>query len=69
MALQWDDQDLITGELRINKQVNMIGTELVVSEPKTKAAVRPMILLPVVRKALAEYKDRVNSPGGCSPPR
>lgn len=61
MALQWDDLDLTTGELRINKQVNMIGAELVVNEPKTKAAVRTMILPPAVRKVMAEYKTRVNS--------
>ena len=61
MALQWDDLDLTTGELRINKQANMIGTELVISEPKTKAAVRAMILPPAVRKVMAEYKGRVNS--------
>jgi len=38
MGLQWDDLDLTTGELRINKQMNIVGSELVVNEPKTKAA-------------------------------
>ena len=61
MALQWDDVDLVTGELRINKQVNLVGSKLVISEPKTKAAVRTLILPPSVRKVLAEYKARVNS--------
>lgn len=61
MALQWDDVDLVTGELRINKQVNLVGSKLVISEPKTKAAVRTLILPPSVRKVLAEYKTRVNS--------
>lgn len=61
MALQWDDLDLTTGELRINKQVNIVGSELVVNEPKTKAAVRTMILPPAVRKVMAKYKARVNS--------
>lgn len=61
MALQWDDVDLVTGELRINKQVNLVGSKLVISEPKTKAAVRTLILPPSVRKVLAEYKIRVNS--------
>ena len=60
-ALQWDDLDLNTGELRINKQVNLVGSKLVISEPKTKAAVRTLILPPSVRKVLAEYKTRVNS--------
>ena len=40
MALQWDDVNLTTGELRINKQANLAGSKLVISEPKTKAAVR-----------------------------
>ena len=61
MALQWDDVDLVTGELRINKQVNLVGSKLVISEPKTKAAVRTLILPPSVRNVLAEYKTRVNS--------
>ena len=61
MALQWDDVDLVTGELRINKQVNLVGSKLVISEPKTKAAVRTLLLPPSVRKVLAEYKTRVNS--------
>lgn len=61
MALQWDDVNLVTGELRINKQVNLVGSKLVISEPKTKAAVRTLILPPSVRKVLAEYKTRVNS--------
>ena len=61
MALQWDDVNLVTGELRINKQGNLVGSKLVISEPKTKAAVRTLILPPSVRKVLAEYKTRVNS--------
>ncbi|WP_195279148.1 site-specific integrase [Clostridium sp. J1101437_171009_A5] len=61
MALQWDDVDLVSGELRINKQVNLVGSKLVISEPKTKAAVRTLILPPSVRKVLAEYKTRMNS--------
>lgn len=61
MALQWDDVNLVTGELRINKQVNLVGSKLVISEPKTKAAVRTLILPPSVRKVLAEYKTRGNS--------
>ena len=61
MALQWDDVNLTTGELRINKQVNLVGSKLVISEPKTKAAIRTLILPISVRKVLAEYKTRVNS--------
>ena len=61
MALQWDDLNLVTGELRINKQANIVGSELVVSEPKTKAAVRTLILPPQVIMVMTDYKTRVNS--------
>ena len=37
MALQGDDLNMIIEELRINKQVNIVGSELVVNELKTKA--------------------------------
>lgn len=60
-ALQWDDLNLETGELRINKQVGIVGHELVVSEPKTKAAVRTLILPPQVVKVMKDYKTRVDS--------
>ena len=35
--------------------------EVVICEPKTKAAVRTMILPPSVRRVLAEYKTKVDS--------
>ena len=37
LALRWEDLNEKTGELRINKQVNIVGSELVVNELKTKA--------------------------------
>jgi integrase len=61
VALQWDDLNLTTGELRINKQATIAGAELVISEPKTKAAVRTLILPPSVRKVMLEYKSRIDS--------
>lgn len=61
MALQWDDLNLVTGELRINKQANIVGSELVISEPKTKAAVRTLILPPQVITVMKEYKTKVDS--------
>lgn len=61
MALQWDDLNMDTGELRINKQVQRIGQRFIVSEPKTKAAVRTIILPPSIVKVLAEYKETVDS--------
>lgn len=61
MGLQWDDLDLTTGELRINKQVNIVGSELVINEPKTKAAVRTLILPPSVLKVMRAYWSKVES--------
>lgn len=61
MALQWEDLNLATGELRISKQVNIVGSELVISEPKTKAAIRTLILPPQVTGAMKDYKPRVDS--------
>lgn len=60
-ALQWDDLNLTTGELRINKQASIIGSEVAITEPKTKAAVRTLILPPQVVKVFREYRDRVDS--------
>ena len=37
MALQWDDLNMIIEELRINKQVNIVGSARVVNALKTKA--------------------------------
>ncbi len=60
-ALQWDDLDLNNGELRINKQATIIGSEVVITEPKTKAAIRTLVLPPQVVNVFREYKARVNS--------
>ena len=34
-ALQWDDLNLTTGELRIDKQASIVGSEVVICEPKS----------------------------------
>ena len=60
-ALQWEDLNLTTGELRISKQAVVIGSEVVVTEPKTKAAVRTLLLPPKVLEVFREYRKR-NAP-------
>lgn len=60
-ALQWDDLDLNTGELRINKQTTTIGSKVFISEPKTKAAVRTLLLPPQVVNVFREYRARADS--------
>ena len=57
-ALQWEELNLTTGELRISKQAVVIGSEVVVAEPKTKAAVRTLLLPPKVLEVFREYRKR-----------
>ena len=57
-ALQWEELNLTTGELRISKQAVVIGSELVITEPKTKAAVRTLLLPPKVLEVFREYRKR-----------
>ena len=60
-ALQWDDLDLDTGELRIRRQAVTVDSEIIITEPKTKAANCTLILPPQVVTVLKEYKAKVAS--------
>ena len=60
-ALQWDDLNFNTGELQVKRQVHRVKGELVVSEPKTKASNRSVILPPPVLMVLSDYKTEINS--------
>lgn len=60
-ALQWDDLDLKTGALRVERQVHRVRGELVVSPPKTKAGNRTVILPAPVLKVLHSYRETVHS--------
>ncbi|MBD5118090.1 MAG: site-specific integrase, partial [Clostridiales bacterium] len=53
--------DFTTGELRIQRQVYRANGKLVVSEPKTKAALRTIVLPPSLVEVLKEYRQGVNS--------
>ena len=61
MALQWDDLNFNTGELRIERQVCKVKGELLIQPPKTKASIRTVILPPPVVEALQMYKQTVSS--------
>ena len=61
LALQWSDLDFKTDRLHISKQVYSVNGKLEVNEPKTKAAVRTVILPPAMVELLAEYKAQVFS--------
>lgn len=56
-ALQWDDLNLDTGELHIERQAYRVKGQLVISEPKTKASVRTIVLPPSVAAVLKQRKD------------
>jgi len=61
LALQWEDINFETGEVRINKQVQAVNGELIVSQPKTKSSNRTIILPPAMINMLREYRQTVNS--------
>lgn len=61
LALKWSDLNLTTGELRIERQVNVIHGEAIISAPKTKASIRTVILPPSLLQILSKYKETVNS--------
>lgn len=62
LGLQWDDLDLKRGTLKIDRQVYPLKGRPTVTAPKTKAAVRTIILPPPVLEVLKEYKEQVFSP-------
>ena len=60
-ALQWNDLNFRTGELRVERQVHRVKGELVVSPPKTKASNRSVILPGPVAEVLKAYRETVDS--------
>ena len=62
LALTWNDLNFKTGELCVSKQATMVGGKITISEPKTKAAFRTIIIsLPMV-EVLKEYKKSSFTP-------
>ena len=60
MALQWDDLNFNTGELRINKQIGRVKGVLTMTTPKPKTSIRTIVLPPPLLKVLKEYKETVH---------
>ena len=58
LALQWDDINFRTGELKVSKQVRYVNKTLQILPPKTKAGNRTLILPPPLLEMLAEYKKQ-----------
>ena len=61
LALKWSDLNFKTGELRIERQVNVVHGEAIISEPKTKSSIRTAILSQALLKILSEYKKNIDS--------
>lgn len=56
LALTWNDLNFKTGTLNITKQATLVGGKITISEPKTKAAHRTIILPPPMLAILKEYR-------------
>ena len=61
LALQWDDLDFRTGALRVERQVQRIKGELVVSQPKTRTSSRSVILPGPILNVLERYRKSCTS--------
>lgn len=61
LALRWDDLDLTTGELRVERQVQRVKGELTVTQPKTRASSRSIILPAPTLEVLKSYRRSVDS--------
>ena len=62
LALQWDDLNLETGELKITKQVYRTKEDgLLISQPKTKSSIRTVSLPQPLLAILKEYREGINS--------
>ena len=61
LALKWSDLNFTTGELRIERQVNVINGGPLISKPKTKASIRTIILPSSLLQILSDYKKKVDS--------
>lgn len=61
LALQWDDLNFKTGTLKVERQVHRAKGELIISQPKTKAANRTIILPAPLLGVLKEYRQQVHS--------
>lgn len=55
-ALQWDDVNLKTGALQVERQVHRVRGKLVISPPKTKAGRRTVLLPPPVLNVFKAYR-------------
>ena len=56
LGLKWSDVNLLTGSLKIARQVVTAGEQILVQSPKTKNSVRTVVLPPYMVEILTEMK-------------
>ncbi len=61
LALQWDDLDFQTGELRVQRQVQRIKGDLTITQPKTRASSRSIILPYPILEILKSHRQCTKS--------
>ena len=61
LGLKWDDINFTTGELSIKREYTTLGSDYIISTPKTKSSVRSVHLPQSVLNILGEYRKTVNS--------
>ena len=61
LGLKWDDINFTTGELSIRREYTTLGSDYIISTPKTKSSVRSVHLPQSVLNILGEYRKTVNS--------
>lgn len=68
LGLKWDDINFATGELSIRREYTTLGSDYIISTPKTKSSVRSVHLPQSVLNILGEYRKTVNSEWVCPSP-
>lgn len=61
LGLKWDDINFTTGELSIKREYTTLGSDYIISMPKTKSSVRSVHLPQSVLNILGEYRETVSS--------
>ena len=61
LGLKWDDINFTTGELSIKREYTTLGSDYIISTPKTKSSVRSVHLPQSVLNILGEYRETVSS--------
>ena len=61
LGLKWEDINFETGELNVQREYTTLGSEYIVSTPKTKTSVRQITLPGSVLNILAEYRKTISS--------